>query len=140
MESLKTKICSTCKLNLPLDSFGNLANGISGKMYECKQCVKNRNSRYRFENKEKRKQKQVKNRELYGEEIRAQESRNYYKHRRQRIDYQKEYAQRPENKGRIAANKTKLEKEKYWSDNQFRLAFILRRRMGAAIRGKQKES
>ena len=37
--SIVCKICSTCKLSLPLEKFGNLKNGIDGKMYECKECV-----------------------------------------------------------------------------------------------------
>ena len=45
--------CSKCKVEKPLDSFGNLKNGKDGKCSYCKQCAKRDYDRYVEANREK---------------------------------------------------------------------------------------
>ena len=53
---MKTKVCSKCGRDLPLDKYGNDKKKIDGLNIYCRECVNEKSKRYRINNKDKRKE------------------------------------------------------------------------------------
>lgn len=72
---MKTKICTTCKLEKDLDLFYNSKNGKFGKTYSCKNCM----SSYRNKNKERSRKYMEDLRKNDNDRVKEVRRRSYHK-------------------------------------------------------------
>jgi len=135
MSDIKTKKCTGCDIDKPLDDFDNQKNGKYGKRSKCKLCRK----RYRDVNKEERKKYDKKRYEENRDE-KLDYQKEYYKDNKEDIlEYQENYREdnkekilnrdkeyREENRSKLRKGYKKfyqnnkediLEKQKVWRDN-----------------------
>lgn len=117
------KICSKCKIKKSLDNYYKNKNSYDGYLSYCKTCKYTYNKKYLNNHKEQINKKQ----------------KIYYNKNREKILKQKQIYQK-ENKEKI--NKTKLlyENKKYYTDTNYKLIYILRRRLKGALNGKNKSN
>lgn len=119
---MKTKICSKCKRELPLESYGNLSKSKDGLQYACKECRRKEKKQYDATHKQQSHDYKQWYMKTHAEQLRI--SRKIYKteHREEiklkskiyndaHKEQHKKY--REENKERISARKKKYNREQY---------------------------
>ena len=118
---IKMKTCTKCKQTKQLTEFSKESNHRDGLKSRCKVCVNAANKKYRENNREKCRAK----------------SRKYAQNNREKVRASVRKSQkRPEFKKRYNARR----RERYHTDQQYRLKRILRARLRDALKGKIKSA
>ena len=143
------KICSGCHKEKTLSDFSNHKRNKDGKRYRCKECEKIQSRIYRENNPEKVKETHKKYLEKIGVEELKRYKKEYYSEKGKYEEYPSrspEYIKKNYGDKRSAYakeynknNRDKInnrEKQRYHSDNQFRMSCVLRSRIRGAIKNK----
>ena len=104
---MKTKVCSKCKRELPLESYGNLSKSKDGLQYACKECRRKEKKQYDATHKQQSHDYKQWYMKTHAEQLRI--SRKIYNdaHKEQHRKY------REENREKISARKKKYNREQY---------------------------
>jgi hypothetical protein len=90
---MKTKICTICHRELPLDAFGKCSRNKNGLKELCKECNRNKGKIYRQNNKEKIQKKHAEYRQQNRDAILLKSKEYHATHREQEKAYRLKYKQ-----------------------------------------------
>jgi hypothetical protein len=133
------KICNKCNIEKPLSEFSKDSKGKFSVKGKCKQCIKEYDTIYKKQNKEKIQQYYLDNKE----KINKQSKEHYNNNKQYYIDKNSQYGKdNPEVRRKATAKylKNNLEyyktyrKERYHNDPQFKLRVVLSVRLNKALK------
>lgn len=102
------RLCTRCKIEKPVDQFGNRKHSKDGIRHECKECTKKDNLRYRAKRQEAINKKARERRKLHPEVLRENELKWYHKNHKKKAAYSAQWYR--DNKERV---RDRLLKRKY---------------------------
>jgi len=147
---VNTKKCNKCGIEKELSEFYKEKTGKYGVVAKCKVCKREYQKEYRQRPEVKQQTKEYLKEYAQKPEVKEYQ-KEYQKEYKQRPEnkerakeyqkeYQKEYRQRPEVKKRINEVRREYRKKLYDSDLNFKIAHILRTRLGQALKGQNKSA
>lgn len=141
------KVCTQCNVSKTLEHFPNCKTGQYGKLAKCRDCDKiNQKNRY-LKNRETRIQKSKEYKLKNKQQNTAVDKQRYLRQRETKLAYQKRQREsnpfymkeyRIKNKEKIRETTNKWQKQKYYTDLNYRLRNILQKRIVATIKGYHK--
>lgn len=129
---MSTKICKSCKKDLPISSFSKKSSSKDGLRYSCKSCIKEESGEYYLKNKERIDNKNKEYDKMNKEIIKLRQAQWYVVNKERCKELCKVY--RFTNKDMI----NKKHYDKLRQDVQYKLRCNIRGRLGKAISGSYK--
>jgi len=142
----KNKKCSNCEFEKEIEEFHKSVYSKDGRQNKCKECTKE----YNIKNKDNKnkwskeyyektlKEKRRSNREQNGKMINEKRRKYYQENKEKILEYNRNY--REENKDILNENCRNYNRNKFKTDEQFRIKTLIRTRVRQVLKGKNKSA